>query len=501
MKSVRFLHLPLAALLFTFCLHAWGAGVTIITHGLEIQSGNPTWVVDMAQAIAARTGPATAILKMQVGIQSNGSLGVTSFTLQSGNLPTPTSTNAEVVIELFWDTVAGPFDSQNATDIANQVVPYLLFSLNWGGQTITRPFAELPVHVIGHSRGGSVVAEISRLLAAQGVWVDDVTTLDPHPLTSADPLTVARDPAVLIYDNVVFADNYYEVESYPSGEHIDGTSETYLNSRFGSDGLSDSGDEDHTEVHDWYHGTIDTNATTVDGRPIPRNAWYVPSDQGFQYSLVGGGTYNGGTRASNTNGLRITGAIRTFVTRTATGSNLWDNIAFAGWATNAIIVQGEQLVVNAFYDDVNRDATVRIGLDADATPYDGITAPLYSAQTSSLTGTNIQLAFDTSGVPAGTYFLCAGISNAVHARWSVSRGRITVLQHVGALLQLARGIGNGVTLNLSGQVGGTYVIQVSSNLVNWLPLATNVLTNQVWQFSDTPQPGTVRRFYRGVLVN
>ena len=48
-----------------------------------------------------------------------------------------------------------------------------------------RPLAQLPLHLIGHSRGGSVVTEMARLLGAQGVWVDQVTTLDPRPVPHA----------------------------------------------------------------------------------------------------------------------------------------------------------------------------------------------------------------------------------------------------------------------------------------------------------------------------
>ena len=64
----------------------------------------------------------------------------------------------------------------------------------------------LPVHVIGHSRGASLVAELSRLLGQSGIMVDQVTTLDPYPL-GPDP---GPSRSVDLSDNVIFADNYYE---------------------------------------------------------------------------------------------------------------------------------------------------------------------------------------------------------------------------------------------------------------------------------------------------
>jgi hypothetical protein len=332
--------------------------------------------------------------------------------------------------------------------------------------------------------------------------VDQVTTLDPHPLTSADVFTTARDPAVVIFDNVIFADNYYETKSYPSGETINGTTQLSLDTRFQSDpiGGDSTPGTDHTQVHDWYHGTIDLTATNVDGRPIPRAAWYLPGDIGFQYSQIAGGTYDGGTRATNNAGLRFSGATRTTVPRTVTGSNIWDNIAVTSQASNTTLVQGSPLAVNAYFEDTNHDATIQIGFAPNNNPY-GAAAnpPIFSLPTSATNGPLLHAMLDTSGAVPGTYYIYAKITNSIHQRFSVPNGRVTILQSTGPILQPPVFSTNGiVTLNLTGQIGGTYIIQSSPDLAIWTPIATNTLATTTWQFQQTPPAGS-QLFYRAAL--
>ena len=55
-------------------------------------------------------------------------------------------------------------------------------------------------------------------------------------------------------------------------------------------------------------------------------------------------------------------------------------------------------------------------------------------------------------------------------------------------------------LTLSGQAGQTYVIQGSTNLLNWVPLATNTPSTGTFKFIDTNSPSFTQRFYRAVFV-
>ncbi|MDB6020939.1 MAG: hypothetical protein JWQ04_796, partial [Pedosphaera sp.] len=51
-------------------------------------------------------------------------------------------------------------------------------------------------------------------------------------------------------------------------------------------------------------------------------------------------------------------------------------------------------------------------------------------------------------------------------------------------------------LTLSGMAGNTYVLQASTNLINWVPVSTNVAASDVFNLLDTNAAGFPYRFYR-----
>jgi hypothetical protein len=61
---------------------------------------------------------------------------------------------------------------------------------------------ELPIHLLGHSRGGSLITALAADLGAKGAWVDQLSPLDPVPVGSDAPINIT--------DNVSFADNYFQ---------------------------------------------------------------------------------------------------------------------------------------------------------------------------------------------------------------------------------------------------------------------------------------------------
>ena len=58
---------------------------------------------------------------------------------------------------------------------------------------------------------------------------------------------------------------------------------------------------------------------------------------------------------------------------------------------------------------------------------------------------------------------------------------------------------NGMSLALDGPVGSNYVIEASSDLVNWTPTQSFTLTNSPFYFRDAPATNSPGRFYRAML--
>jgi hypothetical protein len=53
-------------------------------------------------------------------------------------------------------------------------------------------------------------------------------------------------------------------------------------------------------------------------------------------------------------------------------------------------------------------------------------------------------------------------------------------------------------MRLVGVAGSNYVIQASTDMVNWVPIATNTPATGLWNFTDGQSTNFVRRFYRAV---
>src|SRR5438552_4146673 len=143
------------------------AGVTLITHGLN---GNvDDWVISMADRMTSYppfSGARYTCYELYFAL--SGPDYILSWTRLGGHAPADTG-SGEIFIKLDWRQLAN--DDHSTYDVAAAVVPRLL-QTNFIAELNGHALAELPLHLIGHSRGGSLVCQISGLLGTNGVWVD-----------------------------------------------------------------------------------------------------------------------------------------------------------------------------------------------------------------------------------------------------------------------------------------------------------------------------------------
>ncbi|HMJ64939.1 MAG TPA: hypothetical protein VK615_06285, partial [Candidatus Binatia bacterium] len=254
---------------------AHGAAVTIITHGLN--SDIDDWVLAMGGRMARYPGfQGTNFTCYQIDVVP----GINVTATRIGGVAPAQTDSGEILIKLDWRQLAN--NSYSTYDVAGAVAPQLLRT-NFIPELNGHALVELPLHLIGHSRGGSLICQLSALLGTNGIWADHLTTLDPHPLNndgfSDFPYTVVDAPA-RTYENVLFHDNYYQtLDAIAYGEPVSGAYVrrlTNLNGGYGGPGGA------HSDVHLWYHGTMDFRVPADDSvatiTTAERQTWWTASE-------------------------------------------------------------------------------------------------------------------------------------------------------------------------------------------------------------------------------
>ncbi len=374
---------------------------------------------------------------------------VAQYHIEIGDLPIPTNTishksgsatfdtasTGEVVVTVDWSDISGLTPAHPTELVADVLVSGLVST--YPGIGISSPLAEVPIHLIGHSRGASVVGALAENLGKRGIWVDQVTHLDTHPIT----IDWGEFGDFSVTENVVFADSYWREGGFtvPNGEEVDGAyngklNDDYLNGDdIGYGGLSDQ----HSDVHLWYHGTIDTVNGFSDGSEIisatEAPEWYSsangmpgPRDEvGYNFSRIGGGT-----RPSS--GLASEGADRVPLSLSLSGSNVWDNVEILGFSDNQSVIQGNDIGVSLRYEDRNWDATVTVGYDTDANPYNSNSVAGVNQQSEVTAWHTNPMYFElsTGGLAAADYYVFTKITNNTHTRYFYAPGKVTVQPNI-----------------------------------------------------------------------
>jgi len=522
-------------LLSAFISHTTkAAGVTIITHGFET-GGYPTWISAMAEQLPAYFHSRypnlnTNFTTYRLTLSYNGSSYIFSSSRTNGISPFATD-SGEIIIELDWSSLSvDVFDSYANTYNVGWAVAQILMLTNAIADLNGHALVEYPIHLVGHSRGGSLMSQIGYVLGTNGIWVDHLTTLDPYPINndgnSDFPATIKDAPAKNTYVNVLFADNYWQdlglgyLLGDPDGEPVSGA---YVRQLFN---LSGGYGNDHSNVHLWYHGTIDFDTPASDGSAsitsAERTNWWVAYEDegviaGFYYSLIGGGD-----RLSEDHplGLPSDPAIvdgynqwwnfgaGNSTNRTAVPSNngTWPNIIKFNVTGTNVVTQGN-LVVTTFYYQYggSSNLTAQIYFDQDFNPYNSNSIPVLSLQPPD-TGTGSVFSYSnlglaTTNIAPGVYAIYAKISDGTHSRYLYAPELVEIVStRQPPVLGIIKPNSTQFVISVNGVSGQNIVLQTSTDLQNWLPLATNTLTSGSWNYTNNAPPNFSEQFYRALLL-
>ncbi len=429
---------------------AFSAGVTIITHGYNPSvSGVPAWMASMRDDIAAEW---LGNEQNYATITITGTLGNLSAACSPWNVGLASSSTGEIIVLIDWSAVADHLITGiPAQDVAAAVLPGIT-----QGQSGQRPLAELPIHLIGHSRGGGLVCEIARLLGEQGVIVDHVTPLDVHPLTASDPQPIFSpniiDTPAAIYQNVIFADGYLQQISYPGGQPLAGAYDrqwTVIPGGYHNNASPGNTYADHRNIILAYHATVKLASPLNNGEATllgtDRASWFTvyetdggtPGQKaGFHYSRMAGREDRDSSDQPNGAERPIDGFHNDALfggagTRTALSwaSAVWPNLAQVevrrGSTTlgpGAVsITIGESLTIHFVGLDADSGSNVTFYVDQDRNPYNGNNLATIGTQSVSSAGTAFYQGtqtWDTTGLTlTGSGYIYGAITDGTHTRY------------------------------------------------------------------------------------
>ena len=423
-----------------------------------------------------------------------------------GGVNPTNSDSGEIFIKLDWSALAVD-PSYSTADVATRVVNSLL-ATNFIPELAGRALVELPIHMIGHSRGGPLITDLARHLGHQGVWVDHITTLDPATIPEYGDLEVQ------LFANVLFADNYWQTNpdsTCPNGQSVAGAYNRYLTN------LQNGYSCNHSDTHLWYHGTIDWAHTpiTVDGATITsaeRAAWWTSYESqgrmaGFYCSLIGGGNrLNPDEPAGAGNGRIPDGMNQRWDFGAGISNNrfsmannaAWPNLIKFDWETTRTVVQGDVVSLRYFFQFGQtpfQTAEVKVYLDNDANPYNGQLAQVFQV-TEFGTGTNAvgqrQFFLETTNTVPGEYRVYAKITDSTHTRYLPAPGKLVVKS--ATTLGIVQ-VGNDVVITWSTNAVG-YLLESATNLFGLWSTVSPPPTIINGQNSVTTTMAGGNRFYR-----
>ncbi len=267
---------------------------TVIVHGFT-PTAKGAWVQAMATAVIARVGGNGSVYRYQD--ESGGWTRLAGI----GN-----GSSQHIALIFNWDA-----DSNSAQEGPNlgyaQAAGDALYAMlrdpeyAAGSSGPADLLAGRRAHFIGHSRGACVISETALRAGIAGLPVDQMTSLDPHPVNGTLDARYNLnwgDPVPQRWANVAWADNYWRADGggLVNGLDFDGMPlENTFNVQLSESTLNCCAYSfAHSDVHLWYHGTIDLSAGATNGEePITsqmRSSWWPEgaANVGFARSAIGG---------------------------------------------------------------------------------------------------------------------------------------------------------------------------------------------------------------------
>jgi hypothetical protein len=331
------------------------------------------------------------------------------------------------------------------------------------------------------------------------------------------------DAPLRIYENVLFADNYYqEFGGYPHGQLMASSYNRRLTALPG--GYSSA----HSDMHLWYHATIDLVNPADDTEALlqgnDRAIWFSPYEEGgaragFHYSRIGGGDRvsldqpagPGTDHPADGYNQRWDLGAGASPNRTSLPSNHgnWPNLIRVHLAGTNSMAQGETNELTFLYQwakPATSNALVSVHLDGDFNPFNGNERLVGQWTAPGTTSNNVGIASVSLNVAAtnstpGVHSVYAKIAAGGRTRYLYAPELLTVFSSVQPpSLAIAQVSGSGILIDVSGIPGQRIVLESTADLHTWQPLATNVLTTSHWTYLDNSgSQAAAQRFFRAAL--